>query len=271
MIFNRPVSEYMTREVEAIELATPLPQVARLLERCNISAVPVMDPEGEVVGVVSRSDLLRLGRVGAARVRSELALRVPEARAADVMTRGVHVVAPHTPLTRAAALMCRAHVHRLFVVKDGRLVGVLSTADVATAVRDARVDAEVRTIMSTPIVTVATTDPLAVAIARLDTAHVTGLIVVEDDWPVGVFTQVEALAARDLPADTRVDDVFDQAMICLPATARIHRVAAQVAQLAVRRVIVCADREPIGIVSGLDLARVAAGDDHLAGRPSPNG
>ncbi len=258
MSFNQPVAEYMTHEVETVERSTPLSQVARILERWNISAVPVIGPSGAVVGVVSRTDLLRVGRVEAERGLRRTALQVPERHASEVMTVGAHVVGSHTRLAAAAHMMCKQRVHRVFVVDGGRLVGVLSTADVTAAVRDARGEDEIQTIMSTPIHTVATTDPLTVALARLEHAHVTGLVVVEEAWPVGVFTQVEALAARDLPRDTPVDSVFDQAMICLPATARIHRVAAQVARLDVRRVIVCRDREPVGIVSGLDFARVAA-------------
>lgn len=272
MSFHQPVSEYMTREVETVSPGTALPFIAAMLERWNFSAVPVVDDTGAVVGVVSRTDLLRVGRIEAARRPRGNALRLPSRTAAEVMTQGAYVVAPHTPMARAAALMWSHRVHRVFVVGEGRLLGVVSTIDVAAAVRDARVEDTVDTIMSSPIVAVATTDTVTTAMARLESAHVTGLVVMDEGWPVGTFTQIEALASRGLPRDTTVDDVFDQAVIYLPASSRIHRVAAQAARLAVRRVVVCRDREAVGIVSGLDFARLAA-EGHLgrAGVPSPNG
>ncbi|KAB2899174.1 MAG: CBS domain-containing protein, partial [Kofleriaceae bacterium] len=133
------------------------------------------------------------------------------------------------------------------------------TADLAAAVRDARVETPLSVVMSSPILTVKTTDPLSLADQRLEHAHVSGLVVIEDDWPVGLFSQVEAMASRDLPRDTPVEDVFEQALICLPDTTKIHRAAAYAARLDVRRVVACRQREAVGIVSGLDFARVVAG------------
>lgn len=272
MSFHQPVSEYMTREVEAVSPGTALPFIAALLERWNFSAVPVVDDRGAIVGVVSRTDLLRAGRIEATRSPRGNALRLPGRAAEEVMTHGAHVVSPHTPMARAAGLMWTHRVHRVFVVDDGKLLGVLSTADVAAAVRDARIEDTIDTVMTSPIVAVATTDTITDAMTRLETAHVSGLVVMDEGWPVGTFTQTEALASRGMPRDTTVDDVFDQAVICLPASSRIHRVAAQAARLAVRRVVVCHQREAVGIVSGLDFARIAA-DGHFgrAALPSPKG
>lgn len=257
--FSQPVTEYMTREVESVSPESRLPDVARRMERLNISSVPVLDQRG-LVGVVSRTDLLRVGRIAATGGRRATALTVPDQRVAEVMTQGVLVVGPRTELAVAAGMMHRERVHRLYVVDDARLVGVLSTLDLAAAVRDARIEEPIATIMSAPIYSVKTTDRLSMAIDRLERAHVTGLVVVEDEWPVGVFTQIEALAAREMPRDTRVDDVFDQAMICMPASTRLFRAAAQAARLDVRRVVACRQREAIGVVSGLDFAKVVASE-----------
>jgi CBS domain-containing protein len=259
--FTQPVSDYMTREVEAVAPDATLPGVLRLMERFNISALPVVE-RGEIVGVVSRTDLLHVGRRFAAGTsRHAASLQLPADRVSTIMKRSPIVVAPQTTLATAARSMHRAHIHRVFVVENGgALAGVLSTLDLATAVRDARLDTPLSVVMSAPILTVRTTDFLSVADERLERAHVTGLVVVEDDWPVGVFTQLEAIASRDLPRDTLVEDVFDQAMICMPDTARLHRAAAHAARLDARRVVACRRREAVGIVSGLDFARVVAGE-----------
>lgn len=257
--FTQPVAEYMTQEVASVEPTTLLPEVVRLLELLNISAVPVIDRR-ELVGVVSRTDLLHAGRMHASSAHRSPSLVVPDEPVRTVMRRAPIVVAPQTPLATAARSMQRARIHRVFVVDNGvGLVGVLSTLDLAAAVRDARIETPLSVVMSSPILTVKTTDPLSLADAMLERAHVTGLVVVEDDWPVGLFTQVEALAARSLPRDTRVEDVFDQALICLPDSTRLHRAAGYASRLSVRRVVACRDREAVGVVSGLDFARAVAG------------
>lgn len=258
-LFTQPVADYMTREVQSVSPEASLVEVAQLLERFNVSAVPVLE-RNEVIGVVSRTDLLHVGRRNAGTGWRMPSLVLPDQRVNAVMKRSPVVVAPQTPLAAAARSMHQGRIHRVFVVEGGvGLVGVLSTLDLAAAVRDARIETPLSVVMSSPLLTVKTTDPLSLADARLEHAHVSGLVVVEDEWPVGVFTQLEAMAARHLPRDTRVDDVFDQAMICMPETARLHRAAAQAARLDVRRVVACRNREAVGVVGGLDFARVVAG------------
>ncbi len=257
--FSQPVADYMTREVEAVSPDALLPSVVRALERVNISAVPVVQ-HGTLIGVISRTDLLHVGRLNAGTGRRPTSLTVPDLRVGEVMKRNPLVVAPHLPLAEAARIMHDARVHRVFVVESGAVIGVLSTLDLAAAVRDARLETPLAEVMSSPIFSVDTTDPLSLATERLELDHVTGLIVLEDGWPVGVFTQSEAMAARDLPRDTRVDDVFDQAVICLPDSTRLFRAAAHAARLDVRRVVACRQREAVGVLSGLDFARIVASD-----------
>jgi CBS domain-containing protein len=154
--------------------------------------------------------------------------------------------------------MCEHRVHRLFVIDGGQLVGVVSTLDLMTAVGEARVSGPISDIMSSPVFSVKAQQPISAAIERLEHARVSGLVVVDEDWPVGVFTQLEALQARDLPRDTRVDEVFDPSMLCLPAETKLYRAAAQARRLAARRIIVCRGPEAAGIVTGFDFAKLVA-------------
>jgi CBS domain-containing protein len=252
----------MTRNVATVELDAMLPFVAEQLDTRRVSAVAVVDAKGAIVGVLSRTDLLRVGRIQAGSHRKAAVLTLPEQQAGELVAKIARtpiVVTSATPLREAAQQMCEHHVHRLFVVDDGKLAGVVSTLDMMNAVTDARVEAPITEIMSSPVFKVQAQQPIGLAVERLEQARVSGLVVVdEDDWPVGVFTQVEAMEARELPRDTKIEDVFDPSMLCLPVTTKIHRAAAQAGRLEVRWIIPCREREAVGIITGLDFAKLVA-------------
>jgi CBS domain-containing protein len=255
-MLDRTVSEYMTSPVVSVGPDETLPAIAKLLDERRISAVVVIDERAIPLGIVSRSDLLRIGRSHTGASRGARALELPAWRVGEVMTQGTLSIAPNAPLAEAARTMREERCHRLVVIEAGRLAGVFSTLDLAAAVRDAHVTRPLAEIMSTPVITVEATRPVSVAIEKLDEAHLTGVIVVEDEWPIGVFTQSEAIAVRDLPSDTPVGDLLDPAIICLPAQTRCHRAAAHIARLDVRRVIACRGGEMVGIVTGFDIAKL---------------
>ena len=261
MTFSRPVSEFMTNHVATIELDAMLPRVARELDERRVSALAVVDGAGAIAGVISRTDLLRIGRIQAGSHRKASAMTLPEKRAGDLIrehARKPLVVTPKTSLRDAARSMCEHRVHRLFVVDDGRLAGVISTLDLMTAVASTRIAAPITEIMSAPVFSVKINQPISAAIERLERARVTGLVVLDDEWPVGVFTQLEAMQARDLPRDTLIEEVYDPSMLCLPIETKIYRAAAQAQRLEVRRIIPCHDREAVGIVTGFDFAKLVA-------------
>ena len=87
-----------------------------------------------------------------------------------------------------------------------------------------------------------------------------GVVVLEEEWPVGVFTQSEALAAAHLDPSTPVEEVMSCALLCLPIGMPIHRAAAFAVETRARRVLAVEARDLRGILSGLDMARVVAGE-----------
>lgn len=119
--------------------------VRRLVSR-RISGLPVVDPTGAVVGMLSEGDLLRRAELGTEAKISAwvgwLAGPGREARAyarshartvGEVMTAPVISVTPETDLTEVAALMESRHIKRLPVLQDGRLVGMLTRHDLVRA------------------------------------------------------------------------------------------------------------------------------------------
>ena len=223
----------------------------------NISSLPVLDG-GELVGVLSRSDLLRVGRRHAgARGRAAL-LTLPNRPVVEHMTQNVITVPVETPASEAARLMVQHGIHRVFTTRAGELAGVFSTRDIMVSVRDKKAKAPICESASTPIFTVKAEEPISLATERLEKARISGLLVVEDGWPVGVFTQAEALQSRDLERNTPVDEIMNPALVCLPEDTRMHRAAGHAIAMRVRRVVAVKQREAVGILTGLDFARFAA-------------
>lgn len=99
---------------------TPIQEVARTIVRNRIGGVPVVDVDGHVVGIVSESDLqpLKDGKPGRA-------LRT----AADVMTRPVITLMEEDTVTQAARVLRRHRVKRAPVVREDRVVGVITQSD----------------------------------------------------------------------------------------------------------------------------------------------
>jgi len=138
--------DLMTADVATVPPNTPVLAVARLLADRHISAVPVVDAERRVLGVVSEADLLRQvsGRnepqVGffASLFSDPVKLAAEYAKshgrtAIDIMTDTVVSVTEETSAAEIATLLDKEHIRRVIVAKDGKLQGIVSRADLLRA------------------------------------------------------------------------------------------------------------------------------------------
>jgi CBS domain-containing protein len=150
------VRDVMTTRIVAVRKTATFKDIAALLTEYRVSAFPVLDDEGKVIGVVSEADLLskealvaamgvqatRLGRVPGSPYHDEFA-KAAAVTAADLMTKPPVVITPDEPVTSAARLMYHARVKRLPVVGEkGQLVGIISRADALSVY--SRSDEEIR-------------------------------------------------------------------------------------------------------------------------------
>jgi CBS domain-containing protein len=130
------VKDVMTNRVVAVRKNAPFKDIATLLTRCRVSAFPVLDDDGKVIGVVSEADLLCKEALIAAMgerpgpYHDDFA-RAAAVTAAELMTTPPVTITPGEPAAGAARLMYNAGVKRLPVVSEnGHLVGIISRADV---------------------------------------------------------------------------------------------------------------------------------------------
>jgi predicted transcriptional regulator len=115
--------------------------------------------------------------------------------------------------------------------------------------------------MTTELETIEMDVPVDLATERLDDANVRGLIVVDGNWPIGVFTHTEAIRARALPASMLkipVERVMSYEIVCLDVQTPIDRVANYARQMRVRRILAVGQNRVKGIATGFDLLRIMA-------------
>jgi CBS domain-containing protein len=130
------VRDVMTTRPVTIGPGASLAEAERLLEERDFNALPVVDAQGQVVGILTKLDVLK-----AFALRPEAIVppyeRVMGSSVREHMTREVVSVEPDTPLTRVLERMGETRYTSLPVIDAGRLVGVIAREDILVALRRA--------------------------------------------------------------------------------------------------------------------------------------
>jgi CBS domain-containing protein len=204
--------DVMVAPVITIKPNSSVKEVARIFLERRISAVPVIDEQGKLVGIVSEGDLLHRSEAGTERQRpwwlhaftgdATLATEYAKSharRVADVMTRNVITAAPDTPLRDIATLLEKNSIKRVPIVKDGQLVGLVSRANLLQAVASERRGLEI------PLSDTAIRDRLLAHLRTQSWAHVGLLNVTVNDGVVslwGIANSDEERKALRVAAET---------------------------------------------------------------------
>lgn len=131
------VRDVMTTSVKMIEYTAGVRELSRMLDELGVSGMPVVDADGRLVGVVSRTDIG--SGVSDPPVPSEMDSSFGEeehelaglesAKVADLMTEHVVTIEPSASVVELIEAMEEADIHRVFVVDGEEVVGVVSAMD----------------------------------------------------------------------------------------------------------------------------------------------
>jgi len=143
-------ADVMVSNVVTVGVNASVGEVAAILLNNHISAAPVVDDKGELVGIVSDGDLIRRPEIGTTKRHSwwlELIsnkwasateyIKSHSRKVADVMTREVITAKPDTPLGDIAAMLERNRIKRVPIVEGGKLAGLVSRANILQALASA--------------------------------------------------------------------------------------------------------------------------------------
>ena len=145
--------QIMTRKVISVTPETTVVEAARLMLREHVSGLPVADEAGALVGILSEGDFLRRSEIGTPRKRGRLLtfflgyggaaedyVREHGRKVSEVMTPSPMTVGEEAPLSEIVSLMERNNIKRVPVVRDGKLVGIVSRSNLLQAVASLAAD-----------------------------------------------------------------------------------------------------------------------------------
>jgi CBS domain-containing protein len=142
--------DVMVRDVVTVHADTDIAEAIKLLSTHDVSALPVVDAENRLIGIISEADLIHRVELGTEKHRPwwQEAVTGASALAEDfakshgkkvdeLMTSNVVSASEDTPLSEIAALLERKRIKRVPITRDGKLVGVVSQSNLIQALASA--------------------------------------------------------------------------------------------------------------------------------------
>jgi CBS domain-containing protein len=254
--FDLPVASFMTAPVHTLRNTTTLTRAAQALDELGISALPIVDHNGHMLGVLERADLLRAGRIRHRPIHGESHFWWPDAPVEECMQTSVPVMAPSQSLRLCARRMLERGLHRVYVVADWALDGVVSTREMLTAVVRAELETSLTELGVNLAGTCLVTAPVSVARARFLENPAQEPLVLHDPSgaPVGVFARTELQACLEADGEQTTEHFMDRRFVTLPVSVSVQHAAREALGNGARYVIAREGPASYRVLSGLTFA-----------------
>jgi CBS domain-containing protein len=189
---NVKVMDVMRTDVAYATLPGSRDEVHSILKDKKVSGVPVLK-DGKVVGIVSRANLLK---------------NPEEEQLALLMTRNPLTIEPHVDITVASKILLENNIRRLPVVEDGKLVGILSVADIIAVLADMNITEHVGQYLNPVSVPVWTDTPLNVVARIMELAKTKAVPVIDSHLEVvGIITDRDIINASVIEDTVEMSDM----------------------------------------------------------------
>jgi CBS-domain-containing membrane protein len=210
--------DVMVSPVITVQLRSSVKDVAELLWEQRISGAPVVDDLGKLVGIISEGDLVYRSEIGMERPhRFELAgeealaaayVKARARKVGDIMTRNVITASPDATISEIAASLESNSIKRIPIVEDGRIIGIVSRANLIQVIASAPSEMQI-TLTDTTIRT-----KLLQHLNEQRWAHTARLNVIVHDGVVELWgiagsdaeSQAIRVAAESMPGVRSVND-----------------------------------------------------------------
>ncbi|MCC7202752.1 MAG: CBS domain-containing protein [Nitrospirae bacterium] len=142
--------DIMTREVITVTTDVTIEGLARIFTRHDISGAAVVDKEGQLIGIVTENDLIKMEQklhiptvinifdaviyLGSSKKFEEDIKRMAATKVEDIFRRDVVTITESSTIEEIATIMSEKNIHHLPVVKKGKLVGIVGKKDIVKAI-----------------------------------------------------------------------------------------------------------------------------------------
>ncbi|RQD82443.1 MAG: CBS domain-containing protein [Methanocalculus sp. MSAO_Arc2] len=185
------VRDYMMKNVVTADTPANRDEILKILKRTGISGVPVMK-EGNLIGIITRKDLLR---------------NPHETQIALLMTPDPITIDADATLCEAAEVIIRHNVRRLPVIEDGRLVGLISVADLIGAVAQMKIQDEIKDRYVSRTFALWNETPLNIVGRIMEIAHVDAISILDSDNRLdGIITERDLIRCSCIEDDIEISD-----------------------------------------------------------------
>ena len=258
------IGEYASRPVIAVESHSSVLDAMKLMSDKSISCVIALE-HGEPIGILTERDIV---------FAANWLLGQPDLLINQVMNKPVMTASSDMKITQAQRVF-RQHNIRHLVVLDARLdmAGVFTQTDLVRSLSGEAFTGitDVIELMTSKVLTVTRDVPARYALSLMARRSVSCVVVVEDSFPVGMFTErdvVRCVAEGVELATASVGDVMSSSIVTVPMTTAPHATISIMQEKTVRRVLVVDDLGSVaGILTQTDIGRVLDRQDaNYAGR-----
>jgi CBS domain-containing protein len=186
------IEDIMVRDVACATLPGSRDEVLKILKNKHISGVPVLK-DSKVVGIVTRTNLLQ---------------NPEEEQLALLMTRDPITISPGSDLQTAARLLIQSGIRRLPVVDDGKLVGLVTVADVVGAIADMNIDTPIKEYVEKEVVAIYSETPLPVVARVMELAGVKAVPVLDSALElIGIISDRDIISASIIEDSVEMSDM----------------------------------------------------------------
>jgi PAS domain S-box-containing protein len=242
------VCDVMSKEVATISPDEIVISAAKIMSDKKISCLVVMD-QGNVAGIITETDVLRrVGNKGKDIFRTKLS---------QIMSSPVESVPSDLSILEASKIMGVKHIKRLPILKDGKLVGIVTQTDLVRALTSYGMWRDISEIMSRDIAGIRRNASVAEAAEIMTSRKISCIMVIDGESVVGVLTEKDLLgrvvALQRDPANTKMEDVMSFPVTTVPYNFSVFSASKLMEDKNIRRLVVVRDKRFCGVVTQTDI------------------
>jgi CBS domain-containing protein len=186
------IEDIMVRDVASATLPGSRDEILKVLKNKHISGVPVIK-DSKVVGIVTRTNLLQ---------------NPEEEQLALLMTRNPITISPGSALQMAARLLLEHRIRRLPVVDEGKLVGLVTVADIVATIADLNIEIPIKDYVEKDVVAIYNETPLPVVARIMELAGVKAVPVLDANLElVGIISDRDVISASIIEDSVEMSDM----------------------------------------------------------------